>query len=274
MRIRRLHISGVAIAVTVALHAHSASAFQEWQEQAAPACAQSIAASDAGVWIVGCNNGIGNDSAVYWRNSSGSFQRVTSSFAVATQVGVSVNGHVWIINKAGSIREVESPKANGTSDLTAVFYGTATQNGIAVDANNDVYIRALDDNAWEWNGSAWSSLGAPGGPANWISFFDASTTFGEITEVTQSGFFWQGGVLGWTQLAGGSGTLLANHMTLAGTKLFYYNDATNVWTQDTIALPVAASSVRGIANEYDPTLKIGLPWLIDTSGNIWEENNN
>ena len=269
MRMHKLYAAGVAAAV--ALYAHSVSAAPEWLELSGH-CAQSIAASPAGVWVAGCNGGIGNNSAVYWLNPSSTFQRVTSSFAVATQVGVSLNGNVWVINQAGGIGQVVSPEANGTSGIVPLPSGVATQNGIGVNPNNTIFVRGTDQNPWQWNGSVWTQLPSPGGLVNWISVFNTGSA-SALVVTTESGSFWEAFIF-WTQLSGAEGTLLADHMTLAGGKIFFYNDSTNVWTQDTINLPVAPSNVRGIAYSYNPNVQGGIPYLIDTSGNIWQEYNN
>jgi hypothetical protein len=269
MKLHGFYISGVTAAI--ALYAHSASASsEEWLQMGG--CAQSIAASEAGVWIVGCNEGIGNNSAIYWNNPSTGWQQVTSSIAVATQVGVSASGNVWAINKAGQIGQLPSPKANGTSaPPNWLATGTATQGGVAVDTANDVYIRGLGDVPCKWNGSGWSCGSSPGGLANWIAFFNTAPSFGAMVYTTQSGEFWEDGIYGWSQIAGANGTFVADHVTLAVGSLFFYNDATNVWTPDSIALPVAASSVAGIAANYNPSTKTIEAYLIDTSGHPWLE---
>ena len=147
MKIAKAYICFMA---TIVLYAHPAKAGEVWEQVGG--FAQSITASNAGVWIVGTNNGIGNDSSVYWLSPNG-WQMVTNpnfTDAKATQVGVSINGAVWAINKAGQIGSVLTPKGSKSSDIGWINSGTATQNGVGVDPAGDVYIRGLDHNLWEW----------------------------------------------------------------------------------------------------------------------------
>ena len=256
------------LGISFVLCAQSASASPEWQTIAG--CAQAIAASNSGVYIVGCSGSHLDNNSVYIRGTNAWTPVTTFGVPVATQVGVSNSGDVWVLNKAGSIGQVVG------SSVQFLPTGAAVQPaGLAVDSNRNVYVHDTFNHVSEWNGSGWVSLQNGLSNVDWVTAWNTTSTF-DVVAAPASGSLYQY-FFGWGRVtpAPSGITFAADHEVFAGGSVYTYSDTTNTWTN--VGAP-AGVTVAQIANQYTfganpPSTAASNPWAIDTNGNIYSEFN-